>query len=129
MALKQAVEAAIEGLRQTFAPAAISFSEDGGGGAHVLVEEVPLGERFAQNTTWIGGHITAQFPHADIYPIFVRGDLQRRDNAPHQAPITPGHTFAGRPAVQISRRSNARDPARETAAMKFLKCLEFLNNA
>lgn len=121
-----AVAAAIDTLRASFPDSEITVEPDGAGGARVAVETVRLSDVYDQPATWIAGHLVAQLPYADIYPLFVRGDLTRRDARPVGEGLSVGHVFLNRSAIQASRRSNRRDPAIETAAHKFLKVIEWL---
>ena len=121
------VQKAIDEIRTRFAPEELVIDEDGEGGARVRFGPVALGPPYVQEHTWLAGHIPALIPYADVYPVFVRGDLSRKDGAALVAPVTPNHTFMGQPSVQVSRRSNGRDPAVETPALKFAKVLAWLN--
>src|SRR5688500_12292421 len=105
--MKTEVSLAIEELRRQFDAAALTVKEDGQGGAYVVIEPVSVGARYEPQTTWIGFQIPAQYPYADVYPVFVSGDLRRVDNVAFVAPVTPGHQFQGRVAIQVSRRSAA----------------------
>jgi hypothetical protein len=71
-------------------------------------------------------HIPAQYPYADIYPVFIGGDVRRVDGVAFTAPVTPGHTFEGRPAIQVSRRSSTAQNGLQKATAKILKVLDFL---
>lgn len=122
------VAAAIESLRTSFEGSAIAVEPDDAGGARVAVETVGLSALYQQSDTWIAGHLVAQLPYADIYPLFVRGDLTRRDGRPLGTGVSTAQMFLGRSAVQLSRRSNRRDPAIETAAHKFMKVIEWLRH-
>ena len=124
--LNAPVSAAVENLRVCFPDSQIVIESDGNGGARVAVETVALSGVYVQDATWIAGHLAPQLPYADIYPLFVRGDLARRDGRPLGTGLSPGHMFLGRSAVQASRRSNRRDPAIELAGHKFLKVIEWL---
>jgi hypothetical protein len=124
MAMTPEVEAAIKQVRRGFPDSAITAAEDGQGGASVLLETVPLGPPYGQETSWLGFRIPFNCPYADVYPHFVRGDLTRLDGQPLGEATSLG-TFDGRPAVQISRRSNRRDQT-ETPLLKALKVLEWL---
>jgi hypothetical protein len=126
--LLERVEKAIDELKATFPGASLEIEEDGSGGARIRIDSVDLSPIYSQRVTWIGGHIAAQIPYADVYPLFVRGDLLRTDSRPLGEAMSPGHTFMAHPAVQVSRRSNARDPIIETPALKFLKVLAWINN-
>ena len=124
--LSAPVSAAVENLRACFPNAEIVVEPDGSGGARVAVEDVELSDVYVQNQTWVAGHLVPQLPYADIYPLFVRGDLARRDARPLGTGLSTGHMFLDRSAVQASRRSNRRDPTIELAGHKFLKVIEWL---
>lgn len=124
--LAPSVEAAIRELEATFAPSRVVAEPDAQGGAHVIVGRVPLGPPFVQAETWVGAHLPAQLPYSDVYPVFVSGELTRLDGAPLKPPITAGHTFLKRPAVQVSRRSNGMDLTTQSAAMKLQKVLHWM---
>lgn len=117
---------AIEELKRQFEGAAITAVDDGTGGAYVIVESVVIGPRYRPETTWIGGHITAQYPYADIYPMFIDAGVVRVDGVSFSAPVTPNANFQGRPALQVSRRNNAISAAPQTAVAKILKIIDFL---
>ena len=88
--------------------------EDGEGGAFVIVEGVDPGPLYEQPDTWIGFRITFQYPYSDVYPHYVRGTWR----APTSGRLGEGparSTFEGRPAVQLSRRSNHLNPVTDTA--------------
>jgi hypothetical protein len=118
---------AIEALKADFQPTEFVVEPDGQGGARVRFSPVALSATYVQRESWIGGHLPAQIPYADVYPIFVRGDLARTDGKPLVAPMASGQVFMARPAVQVSRRSNRRDASIETVKMKFKKVLDWVN--
>ena len=120
------VAGAVENLRASFPESQILIEPDGNGGARVSVETVALSNTYLQDCTWIAGHLVPQLPYADIYPLFVRGDLARRDGRPLGTGLSAGHMFLERSAVQASRRSNRRNPAIELTSHKFLKVIEWL---
>jgi hypothetical protein len=124
--VNDAVADAIDEIRETF-PGPVAVTDDGEGGAYVLVEDAELGPPFAQTTTWIGARITFQYPYADVYPVFVRGDLTRADGAP-LGEATSETTFQERAAVQVSRRSNQLVATVDTAAIKLQKVLDWLRS-
>jgi hypothetical protein len=119
------VEKAIEQLRQAFPESELSIEPDSNGGAYVFVTSVDIGAKFTPPKTWMGAHLPPQLPYADVYPLFMGGDVVRADGRPFVAPISPV-PFQGRPALQISRRSNRHDPQLQSAATKFLKVLHWL---
>lgn len=124
--LNASVSAAVENLRACFPDSKVFLEVDGNGGARVAIESVPLSDTYVQSETWIAGHLVPQLPYADIYPLFVRGDLARRDGRPLGSGLSAGQMFIGRSAVQVSRRSNRRDPSIELAGHKFLKVITWL---
>jgi len=119
------VSLAVGEITQTFEGATVVVTDDGEGGAYVRVEPVDPGAPYAQRATWIGFRITAQYPYADVYPLFVRPDLSRANGQPLGEAMTPS-AFDGQPAIQVSRRSNHLDPATDTAALKVLKVLAWM---
>lgn len=124
--MKVEVANGIEELKRQFSSSAFSVHDDGNGGAYVFIETVSLGPRYRPESTWIGFHIPAQYPYADIYPVFMGANTTRVDGVPFVAPVTPGHNFQGRPAIQISRRSGAAQNGLQKATAKILKVLDFL---
>ena len=127
--VKVEVGEAIEELKRAFPSSELTVSEDGEGGARVMVESVAIGARYEPEQSWLGGHISAQYPYADIYPVFMDAGVQRRDGKAFEAPITAGHEFCGRPAIQISRRNNRMQNSGQSAVAKFLKIVDFLEKA
>src|SRR5581483_5501282 len=104
------VTQAIDEIRGSFPLATVTVRDDGEGGAYVRIEPVDPGSPYTQRETWIGFRITAQYPYADVYPLFVRHDLSRIDGQPVGEAMTPGN-FDGQPAIQVSRRSSHLNPA------------------
>jgi hypothetical protein len=125
--MNQDVAEAVEELKRAFRHSDITVSDDGQGGAYVIVESMPIGSRFEPPVTWMGGHISSLYPAADIYPVFIGSDVRRADGREFAAPVTRGHHFAGRSAIQISRRNNQIHLAPQSALAKFAKVLDFLD--
>jgi hypothetical protein len=124
--MKVEVSSGLDDLKKQFAAARHVVREDGQGGAYVIIEPINLGPRFVPQATWIGFQIPAQYPYADIYPVFIGGDVKRTDGSPFVAPITVGQMFEGRPAIQISRRNSAAQNGLQKASAKVLKVIDFL---
>jgi hypothetical protein len=122
------VSDAVQQLKSGFPSATVTAIEVGDGGAHVIIESVDPGEIYNHRQTWLGFTIGFQYPYADIYPLFVRPDLARADGAAIGEGISTGHSFEGRPAIQLSRRSNKLNPAIDTALLKVTKVLAWLCN-
>jgi hypothetical protein len=117
---------AIAELCDAYTETSVTVREDGEGGAYVIVEEVDPGPVYRERVTWIGFHITFQYPYADTYPHYVRGDLSRVDGRGLGEAISQNQTFEGRQAVQISRRSNHLNPQTDTGVLKLQKVLAWL---
>lgn len=130
MALTPDVDLAVDEIRATFEDATVTVEETGDGGAWIAVEPVPLGAQFSQESTDVHFQVTFQYPSADVYPHFVRADLSRVDGSPLGPAFQPvqwgPHTLAG---VQVSRATRQIDPTVDTAALKLLKVMEFINQS
>lgn len=130
--LKPAVEQALTELRERLGTGAVQHKEDGAGGAYVIVNDIDLGEVYTDETrrSWMGFHIGFQYPMADIYPHFVRPDLKRVDGRAFGSGVGGPTQYEGygRDALQLSRRSNHRDPVTETALVKMLKVVEWIRS-
>ena len=125
--MKVEVSAGIEELKLQFSTSSFAVREDGQGGAYVVMEPVTLGPKFRPSATWVGFHIPAQYPYADIYPVFIGANVVRADGVAFVAPVTPGHNFEGRPAIQVSRRNTtAQQSGLQKVPAKILKVLDFL---
>lgn len=120
------VSEAVAELRRAFPEAQVTANDDGEGGARVIVDPVDLGARFSPRQTWMGGHITALYPNADIYPLFIDAAVRRADGKGFDAPVTHGASFDGRAAIQVSRRNNQIHACPQTAVAKFTKVIDFL---
>jgi hypothetical protein len=126
--VKPEVATAVEELRRQFSASAVTATEDGQGGAFVFIESVALGDRFTPASTWMGFQIPAQYPYADIYPVFIDQGVKRSNGAAFEVPVTLGHNFQGRAAIQISRRNGSAQAGHQKATAKILKILHFLQN-
>jgi len=124
--MKTEVSSSIEELKRQFDGSAFTIREDGQGGAYVLIEPVSLGPRFRPASTWMGFQIPAQYPYADIYPVFIGAEVSRADGVPFAAPVTCGPHFEGRPAIQVSRRNSTAQSGLQRVSAKLLKVLDFL---
>lgn len=124
--MKVEVSSGIEELKRQFSASTFTVREDGQGGAYVVLEPVALGPKFRPDCTWLGFHIPPQYPYADIYPVFIGGNVARANGVPFAVPVTPGHSFEGRPAIQVSRRNSAAQSGLQKVGAKILKVLDFL---
>lgn len=132
-ALKAAVEAALADLRTVYGGDHVLVVPDGQGGVWVEIDQVELGEAYIQTTTFLVFLLPFNLPGADIYPMFVREDLTRRDGGQLGEGLQrttlswPGQPQQ-RPVVQISRRTRGGAFAAQTAAQKTEKVLEWLRS-
>ncbi|MBO0982680.1 hypothetical protein [Rathayibacter sp. SD072] len=127
VAISDAIRNAVDELQHTFPGATVTAESDGQGGAWVQIDPVPLGPTYQEETSWIAFQITYPYPEADVYPLFIRSDLHRRDG--NQLGIAFQKVTWGpraEPGTQLSRRSNRLNPAVDTAATKVLKVLLWL---
>jgi hypothetical protein len=124
--MKVEVSSGIEELKRQFSASTFKVREDGQGGAYVVMEPVTLGPKYRPEITWVGFHVPAQYPYADIYPVFIGGNVTRANGVPFSVPVTPGHQFEGRPAIQVSRRNSAAQSGLQKVGAKILKVLDFL---
>lgn len=123
----QQVSQAIREIASAYPELKVTADPDGNGGAYVFIQDVALAPIYKQGETWMGFHIVYMYPEADVYPHFVRADLVRKDDAPLGEGTSPS-SFQGRPAIQLSRRSNKVNPTTDTALLKLQKVFRWLNN-
>ena len=121
------VEHAVEELQVCFADAEVVACGTEDGGATVRIDSVDLGPAYIPRETWIAFAISFQYPHADVYPLFVRPDLVRADGEAHGEGIARG-SFRGEPALQLSRRSNRLNAEVDTAALKVAKVIQWFRD-
>lgn len=130
--MKPEVSKAVERIRQHFPDSTVHVKEDGQGGAYVRVDPVDLGPTYTEQTrrTWIAFKIAHDYPFSDVYPHHVRRDLARADGQAHPTGFgTASAEGWGLESVQLSRRSNHRDAALETALHKLLKVIDWARRA
>ena len=124
MAVTPEVAQALEDLETAY-PGGVTCVEDGVGGAPVTIDPVLVGAPYVQESTWVGFHVTHVYPQADVYPHHVRADLARLDGQGLGA-ATSSSSFQGRPSQQLSRRSNRRNAASDTALLKLERVMQWL---
>lgn len=137
--MKPDVEKAAAQLRKGMPGHDVRVKEDGDGGAFVIVDDIDIGKSYAPTVTWIGFHITWPYPDGDVYPHFIAPEVRYigAGEAPNGFPegnlptsmsrgaSMPGFAIA---AIQVSRRSNRRDAATDTALLKLLRVIDFLRS-
>jgi hypothetical protein len=131
--LKTAVQTAIAELRAVYGEEHVRVVPDGQGGAWAEILQIELGDAYVQSTTFVVFLLPFNLPGADIYPMFVRDDLARRDGRPLGESLQrttlswPGPP-AQRPVVQVSRRTRGSAFTSQSAAQKTEKVLEWLRS-
>ena len=130
-AIKAAVKQAFDAIDAAFPDCAVTSHPDGQGGLWVELTGVPFGDPYVQGDSFIVFLLPFTLPGADIYPMFVRPDLARRDGA------ALGEGFAAtelswpaepspRQVLQISRRTRGNLFAAQTAPQKVTKVLDWV---
>lgn len=120
------IQESVVELRAAYIGNAIEVDPDQDGGAYVVVRDLHLGDQYQPSQSWVGFHITFQYPEADVYPHFTDPSLSRANGQP----LGQGFgqvTWRGKPVTQISRRSNRRSEAADTATTKLAKVLLWIN--
>lgn len=120
------VAEAIDELRQQFGSSAVTYEEDGSGGAYATISGIDLPTPY-NSPTWMSFQIPYTYPAAEVYPVFVRADLRAdeyKNEALRQA------TWRSTPATQISLKiiNNRRDAELESVALKVLKVIAWLKD-
>jgi|HubBroStandDraft_6_1064221.scaffolds.fasta_scaffold235159_2 hypothetical protein len=128
--LTPAGQQALDEVHRIFDGHEISTQGDGSGGVFVVISGLNLTDLFVQQSTWLGFQISYLYPASDVYPHYVRPDLQRRDGSP----LGPGYSpilwgYRDTQAIQVSRRSNRWDPKLDSAAMKAIKVMSWINGS
>ncbi len=128
--IKPAVQQAIDQIRSAFPGVTLDVEPDAEGGAFVKAHAFDLGEQYEPNRSWSAFRITFQYPFADVYPHFFLPNLRRKDEKPLGEGFHPNnqwqHPAGNEPATMVSRRSNRRDAATETAALKLAKVIDWI---
>ena len=121
------VQQAVKELKGAFSEESVEATPDGQGGAYVVVNDVPVGERLSPSVVWFGFYLTFQYPNGDIYPHFVSASLEQASGAAIAREGVSGPlVWRSRLALQLSRKSNRWNPATDTALMKLLKVIEWV---
>jgi hypothetical protein len=130
--IKADVSRAIDEIQSAFPGVMLNIEPDTEGGAFVKAHEFDLGSQFEPTRSWSAFRITFQYPFADIYPHFFVSTLRRKDGNPLGEGFHPNnkwqHPGGNEPATMVSRRSNRRDAATETAALKLAKVLDWIRS-
>ena len=130
--MKPEVLRAIDEIRSAFPGVTVEVEPDSEGGAFVRTIDFEIGAQYEPSRSWSSFRITFQYPFADIYPHFFVADLRRKDGNPLGEGFHLNnqwqHPGGNEPATMVSRRSQRRDPATETAALKLAKVLDWIRS-
>jgi hypothetical protein len=130
--LKGSVLEAIEQIEQAYPSLPLKVVPDGQGGAWVELTDVPLGTAWQQSTTFLIFLLPFNLPACDIYPMFVRPDLQRSGHGGLVEGLAvtqlswPGDP-SQRDVVQVSRRTRGSFAA-QTAPQKVEKVMDWVRS-
>jgi len=128
--LKSAVEQGIADIKRVYGTKSVRVVADGQGGAWVEIGSVRLSKAYTMSSSFLICLLPFSLPGADVYPVFLRHDLARRDKGPlgEGFQVTqlqwPGEP-APRPVVQVSRRTR-NNFAIQTPLQKIEKVLEWV---
>lgn len=121
---------AVRELEAAFPGHRVESVDDGEGGAFVRVHDLSYGAQYRPAVGWITFRILHSYPHSDVYPHFLPGDVARAEGnlgeAFNKQDMELG-AFKG-PATAVSRKSNRWNPAHDTAALKLQKVLDWIRS-
>ena len=130
--MKDNVLRAIDEIRSAFPGVTLDIESDPEGGAFIKAHDFELGQQYEPRRSWSAFRITFQYPFADIYPHFFVAGLRRKNGQPlgegFHANNQWQHATGIEPATMVSRRSQRRDPAIETAALKLAKVIDWIRS-
>lgn len=130
--MKEAVTTAVAEITASYGSANVRAVPDGQGGAWVEIKDVDLGAPYEQDATFLICQLQFTLPAADVYPMYVRGDLSRADKQAHGQGFSvtqlnwPGDEQP-RPVFQVSRRTQG-DFTLQTPLQKIEKVLAWIRS-
>ena len=122
------VARALEQLERAFPGHAVEWRPDGQGGAWAKVHDLEIGAAFEPTRSWVAFPISFQYPRAHVYPHYLPADLELASGQTFTPPLNAGQRLPefDEPAIMLSRASHRWNPARDTAALKLVRVLEWL---
>ena len=129
--MKEAVQAAVTDITDTYGAERVRAVPDGQGGAWIEIGDVELGDRYKNETTFVVFLLPFTLPSADVYPLFVCHDLTRSDDqALGDGFATTQVNWPGdpqpRPVTQVSRRTRGNEFTLQTPLQKVEKVLDWV---
>jgi hypothetical protein len=131
--VKDAVASGLIGVSEAFGSERVRAVPDGQGGAWIEISAVDLGGQYAQDASFAICLLPFTLPAADVYPLFLRADLSRRDGSPlgegftPTAVVWPGDPTA-RSVMQVSRRTRRNEFTLQTPVQKIQKVLDWVRS-
>lgn len=131
VAVTPEVAAGLEELERAFPEHAMDVLPDGQGGVWAKLHDVTIGSAFLPARSWVAFPLSFQYPRAHVYPHYLRPDVALASGQAFAPPLHPGQRLPGfdEPALMVSRASHRWDPARDTAALKLIRVLDWLRGA
>ncbi len=126
--LTPSVGDAIDEIRGAFGESVKVVAEPDGS-AWVELSDIQLPSRYQPDRSFVLFRVPAQYPYADIYPVFVIPDLSTKDGDDLGPAMTSTIATMGgetRAVTQISRRSNRLDGAHQSVVHKIDKVLNWM---
>lgn len=128
--MKHLVQIAIDEIARGFPSQSVDVDDDGDGGAYVRVNNAEFGQQYTPSKGWAIFHITATYPHADIYGHYFPPELKRVDGQELGKGFHPVRDmklgeYEGK-AVFVSRKANRWNPSQDTAALNLRMILDWM---
>ena len=129
--MKESVQTALAAIVERYGAERVRAVPDEQGGAWVEISGVGLGDTYTQATTFALFLLPFNLPNADVYPMYLRADLARRD----EAGLGEGFSVTAvswlgdpepRPVTQVSRRTRRSDFTRQTPLQKVEKVIDWI---
>ena len=112
------VPEAVAAVREHFAGSTVEVIPDGNGGAFVTIDTFTSAPGYTPSITWLGFHINAAYPAADVYPHYSAATGPRTDGQAH-GPGDPAGGLAGPPRAAVCPAApTGWNPAVDNAALK-----------
>jgi hypothetical protein len=131
--VREAVQTAAAAVTARYGDDRVRVVPDHQGGAWVEIADAEIGDPYDQGTSFLICLLPFNLPNADVYPLFLRHDLSRRD----QGALGEGFAIAAlswpgdaqpRAVVQVSRRTRANAFTLQTPLQKIEKVLEWVRS-
>jgi hypothetical protein len=126
--MTEEIEQAIKELKEAYGAQNVEVTPEANGGAFVIVNNISVDPGLSPSTIWCGFFLSFVYPSADVYPHYVNPDLKRADGLAFGQGFSVNVEWNKRNTIQLSRKSNRWNPARDTAVIKLTKIINWLNS-